>query len=135
MDPKLPASEPGPGEEVGTGSSDSNGRVRVPAELGQHPVPAVEQPQPGHRAGAREDVVGDTRRLEHPEDLVVQVHRARQRIGLVVLLQDQHLEAAPGEQQRRREPDGPSADHDHGGAGHRASVARVAAGCTTAPGP
>src|SRR5688500_18905735 len=32
VDPKLPASEPGPGEEVGTGSSDSNGRVRVPAE-------------------------------------------------------------------------------------------------------
>ena len=93
--------------------------VGVPAELGEHPVPPVEQPEPGDRAGAREQRLGDPGVLEHAEDLVVQVHGAGQRIGLGVPLEDEDVEPPAGEQQRGGQAHGPGADHDHRTARHR----------------
>jgi hypothetical protein len=56
------------------------------------------------------------------------VHRAGQRIRLAVPLEHPNPEATAGEQQRRRQPHGPGADHDHGDAGHTVSLADR---CTT----
>ena len=96
--------------------------MRVAAELGQHAMGAVEQPQPRQRSAPREHLVGHPGRLQHPEHLVVQVHGPGQGIGLGVLLDDEHLEPSPGEEQRRRQADRSRAHDDDGGLGHPASV-------------
>jgi hypothetical protein len=102
--------------------------IRRPPELGEHPVGAVDQPQPGHRPRQRGHLVGDAGVLEHPEHLVVEVHRPREAVRRAVPFEHQHLESVPGEEQRRRQPDRPGADHDDGLGGHRPSVLERGAG-------
>ena len=90
----------------------------VAAELGQHRPAGVDQAQAGQGAGQRGELVGDAGVLQDAEHLVVQVHRPRQVVGRPVALQHQHGQATAREQQRRRQPHRPGADHDNGLAGH-----------------
>jgi hypothetical protein len=61
----------------------------------------------------------DAGRLEDAADLVVEVDRPGQRIGLRLALEDGDGMAVLGQQDRQREPHGSAADHDDvAGGGH-----------------
>ena len=58
----------------------------LPVELGHHAVPGVEQAQPAAGPGPGQEPLADADPVQGPGDLVVQVHRAGQRVGLRVAL-------------------------------------------------
>ena len=81
----------------------------LPAEFGHHLVPGVEQAQPAARPGPGQEAVADAETVQDPGDLVVEVHRARQRMRLEVAFQqgdrDRRSRRAAG---RRWQPTGPA---------------------------
>jgi hypothetical protein len=87
--------------------------TRRPGELGQGAQSRVEQPEPDDRQGLRHDVVGDADLLQHPQHLAVEVDGARQAVRARLPLEHRDGEAAPGEQEGGRQPDGTRADDDH----------------------
>jgi hypothetical protein len=90
---------------------------RAAAELDQHPAVAVHQPQTRHRAADRGEVVGDAGGLQHPQALVVQVHRPGLRVDVDVPVEHQDVDAPAGQQQGRGHADraGAHDHHRHGG--------------------
>ena len=94
----------------------------VPAEFGHHPVLGVEQAQPAARPGPGQEFLADADAVQDPGHLVVEVHRAGQRVRLGVPFQQGDRDPGAGEQQGCRGADRAGADHDDGlggAAGHR----------------
>ena len=54
----------------------------LPVELGHHAVPGVQQPQPAAGPGPGQESLADADPVQGPGNLVVQVHRAGQRMRL-----------------------------------------------------
>ncbi len=92
------------------------------AELREHPMAAVEQPQTGHGPAAGEHLLGHPGRLQRAEHLAVEVHGPRELIGLPVPLHDMDHQAAGGQQQRRRHTDRSGAHDDDRSSAHGTSV-------------
>jgi hypothetical protein len=91
------------------------------AEFGHHPVPGVEQPQPAAGPGPGQERVADPDPAERPGHLVVQMHRARQRMRAGVAFQQGHGDAQVGQQEGHGAADRAGADHNDAvlGAGAR----------------
>ena len=83
-----------------------------PAELGHDLMPRVEQPEAAARPGAGQEVVADAGPVQDAGDLVVQVHRARQRVRRRVAFQHDDTDPGVCQQQRGRRADRPGANHD-----------------------
>ena len=73
----------------------------VPAELGHHAVPGVQQAQPAAGPGPGQETLADADPAQDPGDLVVQVHRAWQRVRLGVAFQQGDGNPGVGEQEGR----------------------------------
>ena len=71
------------------------------AELGHHAVAGVEQAQSAAGPGPGQEALADADPVQGPGDLVVQVHRAGQRVGLGVAFQQGDGDAGVGEQEGR----------------------------------
>lgn len=84
-------------EHVGPGKAVV-GRLGGAAELGHHPVPGVEQAQPAGGPGGGQEGVADADAVQGAGDLVVEVDRAGQRVGLWVAFDQGDRDAAVGEQ-------------------------------------
>ena len=89
----------------------------VAAELGHHAVPGVEQAQPAAGPGPGQEALADADPVQGPGDLVVQVHRAGQRVGLGVAFQQGDGNPEVGEQEGRGAAGRAGADDDDGLAG------------------
>ena len=89
------------------------------AEFGHHLVLGVEQAQPAAWPGAGQEALADAGPVQDPGHLVVQVHRAGQRMRLEVAFQQGDGDAGVGEQQGGGGTDRPGADHDDGLGGAR----------------
>ena len=73
----------------------------LPVELGHHAVPGVEQPQPAAGPGPGQEPFADADPVQGAGDLVVQVHRAGQGMGLGVAFQQGDGNPVVGEQEGR----------------------------------
>ena len=71
------------------------------AELGHDAVVGVEQPQPAAGPGPGQETLADGDPVQDPDDLVVQVHRARQRVGPGAALQQGDRDPEVGQQEGR----------------------------------
>src|SRR5580700_1026052 len=71
----------------------------VAAELGHDAVPGVEQAQPAAGPGPGQESLADADPVQGPGDLVVQVHRAGQGVGLGVAFQQGDRDPGIGEQE------------------------------------
>ena len=86
----------------------------LPPELGHHAVPGVEQAQSAAGPGPVQESLADADPVQDPGDLVVQVHRAGQRVGLGVAFQQGDRDAEVGEQEGRGAAGRAGADDDDG---------------------
>ena len=86
----------------------------VAAELGHHAVPGVEQAQSAAGPGPGQESLADADPVQGPGDLVVQVHRAGQRVGLGVAFQQGDGNPEVGEQEGRGAAGRSCADDDDG---------------------
>ena len=71
----------------------------LPVELGHHAVLGVQQAQPAAGPGPGQEALAHADPVQGPGDLVVQVHRARQRMRLGVAFEQGDGNAVVGEQQ------------------------------------
>lgn len=103
------------------------------AELGHHPVPGVQQPQPARRTGDRGELLPHARGLEDPADLVVGGDGAREGVEVPVAFQDHRADSAPGEEESGGHAHRSGADDDHRyvlfGTAHLRPLLRVRDGC------
>ena len=76
----------------------------VAAELGHHVVPGVQQAQSAAGAGPGQEALAHADPVQDPGDLVVQVYRAGQRVGLPVAFQQGDGNPGVGEQEGRGTP-------------------------------
>ena len=67
-------------------------------DLGQHPHVGVEQPKTQRRPGVGGELVAHAQAGQDAVDLVVGVHRPRQRVGSFMAVQHQALDAVLGQQ-------------------------------------
>ena len=88
------------------------------AELGHHAVAGVEQAQPAAGPGPGQESFADADPVQGPGDLVVQVHRAGQGVGLGVAFQQGDGKPEVGQQERRGTAGWTGADDDEGLLGH-----------------
>ena len=87
-------------EHVGLREAMLAGLV-VAAELGHHAVAGVEQAQPAAGPGPGQESLADADPVQDPGDLVVQVYRAGQGVGLGVAFQEGDGDPEVGEQEGR----------------------------------
>jgi hypothetical protein len=83
-------------------------------ELGHHPVPGVQQPQPFRRAGYCGELLTDARRLEDAMDFVVGCDGAGERVDVLVAFEDDTADSAPGQEKGGGHAHRPGPD-DHDG--------------------
>ena len=88
------------------------------AELGHHAVAGVEQAQPAAGPGPGQESLADADPVQGPGDLVVQVHRAGQGVGLGVAFQQGDGDPGIGEQEGHGAAGRAGADDDDGLLGH-----------------
>ena len=100
-------------EHVGLREAVLAGLV-VAAELGHHAVPGVEQAQSAAGPGPGQESLAHADPVQGPGDLVVQVYRAGQRVGLGVAFQQGDGDPGVGEQERRGAAGRAGADDDDG---------------------
>ena len=73
----------------------------LPVELGHHAMPGIQQAQPAAGPGPGQETLADADPVQGPGDLVVQVHRAGQRMRLGPAFQQGDGDAEIGEQEGR----------------------------------
>ncbi len=100
-------------EHVGLGEAVLAGQL-ITAELGHHEVPGVQQAQSAAGPGPGQEALAHADPVQDPGDLVVQVDRPGQRVGLPVAFQQGDGNPGVGEQEGRGTPGRAGADDDDG---------------------
>ena len=103
--------------------------ARAPVERCEGPQSRVEQPQPGGGPADPGEAVGDPGELQHPNALVVEVHRTGERPGPWLAFEHHRGDAVAGQQQRGGEPDRAGTDNNDRIGDDRSWFSHAAAPC------